>query len=79
MNNTDELSAGIYRHFKGNRYQVLGTARHSKNGETYVIYKTLYGDYSTWIRPLAMFIDTLERDGERVKRFEYIGPAGAEQ
>jgi hypothetical protein len=65
------LPVGIYRHFKGNRYQVLGTGTHSETGETMVIYKALYGDFGTWVRPLTMFTEKIERDGKRVDRFEF--------
>lgn len=69
------LENGIYKHYKGNLYEVLGVARHSETEEQHVVYKTLYGDYSMWIRPLAMFIEQVEVDGERVARFEFVEPA----
>ncbi len=69
------LENGIYKHYKGNLYEVLGVARHSETEEQHVVYKTLYGDYSMWIRPLAMFIEQIEVDGERVARFEFVEPA----
>lgn len=53
---------GVYRHFKGNHYLVEDVARHSENGEEYVIYRKLYGDGSLWIRPKAMFLEELPRD-----------------
>ena len=69
------LENGIYKHYKGNLYEVLGVARHSETEEQHVVYKTLYGDYSMWIRPLAMFIEQIEVDGQRVARFEFVEPA----
>ncbi|MBS9777258.1 MAG: DUF1653 domain-containing protein [Gammaproteobacteria bacterium] len=63
---------GTYRHYKGNLYEVLGTARHSETQEWHVIYKTCYGDFSTWIRPLSMFIETVEINGKIIPRFEHI-------
>jgi cyclomaltodextrinase / maltogenic alpha-amylase / neopullulanase len=69
-----ELKRGRYRHFKGNEYEVVGVARHSESLEEYVIYKPLYESMSEyWIRPLAMFLETVERDGTVLPRFEYIG------
>ena len=67
-----EIKAGKYRHFKGNEYQVLGTVRHSETEEELVLYRTLYGDYSLWVRPVAMFFDAKEVAGKMVPRFEFI-------
>lgn len=63
------IVAGIYRHYKGQDYQVLDIARHSENGEELVVYRCLYGDYSLWVRPLVMFKETVEVDGEDQPRF----------
>ncbi|MDQ6646587.1 MAG: DUF1653 domain-containing protein [Pseudomonadota bacterium] len=60
---------GIYRHYKGQRYRVLGTARHSETMETLVVYQPLYGDHGLWVRPSAMFNETIELDGEPIARF----------
>ena len=60
---------GTYRHYKGNDYEVIGTARHSETEEPLVVYRTLYGDFSLWVRPLAMFTETVEVGGTRVPRF----------
>ena len=49
----DELPVGRYRHYKGNFYEVIGTARHSETEEVMVVYRCLYGDGSLWVRPLA--------------------------
>ena len=70
------VTPGIYRHYKGQDYQVLDVARHSENQEYFVVYRCLYGDYSLWIRPLAMFIETIEFDGKLVPRFALVEPAG---
>ena len=70
---------GIYQHYKGNRYQVIDVARHSETVEDMVIYKMLYGDFSLWVRPLAMFLEdvTITVDGVETTqpRFAYIEQA----
>lgn len=63
------LQPGRYRHYKGNFYEVIDVARHSETEELLVVYRCLYGDYSLWVRPLAMFMETLDVDGELVARF----------
>jgi hypothetical protein len=68
-----EIKPGRYRHFKGGEYQVIGLAKHSETGEPMVVYRALYGEGGLWVRPEAMFLDTLERDGKVLKRFEFIG------
>ena len=60
---------GTYRHYKGQRYRVLGTAQHSETMEPLVVYQALYGDYGLWVRPAAMFIETIELEGEPIPRF----------
>lgn len=55
---------GIYRHYKGALYEVIGVARHSETEESLVTYRALYGDYGLWVRPLAMFIETVDIQGE---------------
>ncbi|WP_084649212.1 DUF1653 domain-containing protein [Saccharospirillum impatiens] len=65
-------TAGIYRHYKGNRYRVIGVSRHSETDEHLVVYQCLYGDHSLWVRPLAMFLETVTIDGEELPRFERI-------
>ncbi|MEK8016583.1 MAG: DUF1653 domain-containing protein [Candidatus Parabeggiatoa sp.] len=68
-----QIKVGVYRHFKGQKYEVLGTAKHSETLESLVIYKALYGDGDIWVRPIDMFDDFKEVDGVTVPRFEYIG------
>jgi hypothetical protein len=62
-------TAGIYRHYKGQRYRVLGIAHHSETLEPLVVYQALYGDFGLWVRPAAMFSETIELDGEPIARF----------
>jgi len=64
---------GVYRHYKGNRYEVVGFAKHSESLEIMVIYKALYGTKETWVRPLSMWSELVEVDGVSMKRFEYVG------
>jgi len=81
----DDIKAGIYQHFKGGRYEVLGSARHSETGEKLVVYRPLYrnrkreagsdDESGLWVRPLAMFTEEVERDGEVRPRFRYVEPA----
>ena len=63
------ITTGIYRHHKGQRYRVLGTARHSETLEELVVYQALYGEHGLWVRPAAMFAETVQRDGQTVARF----------
>lgn len=71
------VEPGIYRHFKGNRYEVIGVARHSETEEDLVVYRPLYGDGELWVRPLAMFTEEVERDGVKRQRFEWVGTSSA--
>ncbi len=66
------IPQGIYRHYKGNLYQVLHTAQHSETEEALVVYRCLYGEYNVWVRPLTMFAESVEIDGKSVARFELI-------
>ena len=68
-----DIRPGIYRHFKGNDYQVLYLARHSETREEMVVYRALYGDFGLWVRPARMWNETVERDGKTFRRFTYIG------
>lgn len=67
--------AGLYRHYKGNDYRVVGLARHSETLEPLVVYEALYGERGLWVRPAAMFVGHVEHDGRRVPRFRRIEPA----
>ncbi len=69
------IKLGKYRHYKSKEknYQVLGLARHSETGESFVVYKKLYDDYSMFVRPFDIFMEEVELNGKKVPRFEYLG------
>ncbi|MCF2949047.1 DUF1653 domain-containing protein [Paraglaciecola aquimarina] len=67
------LQLGKYRHYKGNKYEVIGVARHSEDESQLVVYRPLYGDKGLWVRPLEMFVEQVEVEGENKPRFEYLG------
>jgi len=71
------VQPGTYEHFKGKRYEVLGVARHSETLEQLVVYRALYdseefGKKALWVRPLTMFVESVEHEGKRVPRFTLI-------
>ena len=75
MTNDIGLKLGIYRHHKGMKYRVLGVAKHSETLEDLVVYEALYDNKVSkiWVRPLEMFLDKIEKDGELINRFEFVG------
>ena len=68
-----EIKPGKYRHFKGNYYEVIGIAHHSETMEELVVYRALYGEQGLWVRPAAMWTETVDRDGYHGPRFQYVG------
>jgi len=68
-----KIVPGRYRHFKGGEYEVLYVATHSETLEPYVVYRALYGERGVWVRPAAMWNETVVRDGKAFCRFTYIG------
>lgn len=70
------VELGYYKHFKGNIYQVIAVGKHSETAEDLVVYKGLYdgphGYGAVWIRPVPMFLETIERDDKIVRRFAPI-------
>lgn len=72
MNNN--LLLGKYRHYKGKDYEVIAVATHSETQEQLVVYRLLYGDFSYWVRPLAMFTEQVVLDGVSQPRFQFISP-----
>lgn len=67
-----KLPLGIYEHYKGNRYEVLGVGRHSETHEEMVVYRALYGSHDIWIRPLSLFVDTVSWEGRTRPRFKMV-------
>jgi cyclomaltodextrinase / maltogenic alpha-amylase / neopullulanase len=64
---------GKYRHYKGNDYEVMGLVHHSETLEVLVLYRALYGEGGLWVRPLQMFLETVDVGGKRVRRFAPLG------
>jgi hypothetical protein len=68
------LNPGIYKHYKGKLYEVIGVAQHSETLEKLVVYKALYqpeGE-NLWVRPLSMFTEAIEVNGVSMQRFKYV-------
>lgn len=68
----ETIEKGIYRHYKGNEYEVIGVANHSETLELMVVYRALYGKGELWVRPASMWNEVVTVDGKSVKRFEKI-------
>jgi len=68
----NKLKPGIYEHYKGNRYEMIGIAKHSETLEEMVVYRALYGERQVWVRPLIMFIEEVEVNGEKIPRFKPV-------
>jgi cupin 2 domain-containing protein len=75
MNDKTSIKPGRYRHYKGNEYTVVGTARHSESLEEMVVYRQEYGAHGLWVRPKSMFSETVMADGRDVPRFLPSGPS----
>jgi hypothetical protein len=73
MKPSAEPQPGLYRHYKGKDYRVIGRARHTETEEDVVVYQALYGECGLWVRPAAMFLETVEVGGQRVPRFARVG------
>lgn len=70
-----DLKSGIYKHYKGNEYEVIGVSRHSETEELLVVYRTCYGARDLWVRPYEMFVGQVEIAGELMDRFAYQRPS----
>jgi len=66
------IPLGLYQHYKGHYYQVLGLARHSETLEELVVYQALYGDYGLWVRPIGLFTEVISYDAKQVPRFQFV-------
>ena len=76
-NKTNEIKLGLYKHYKGELYEVVGVARHSESLEELVIYKGLYdseefGKNPLWVRPKSMFLEEVIVDNKKILRFEFV-------
>lgn len=74
MNDDVKVKNGIYQHYKGNKYEVIGIAKHSETLEDLVVYRALYDNKVSqlWVRPLKMFTEMIEINGTEIERFKYI-------
>ena len=71
--NEKSIQLGRYRHYKGNEYTVVGTARHSETLEELIVYRQEYGEHGLWVRPKEMFSQMMKVDGQEVPRFQPLG------
>ena len=69
------ITPGRYRHYKGKDYQVLGCARHTETEEEFVVYRAVYGEGGLWVRPKAMFLESVVTGDATTPRFVFIEPA----
>jgi len=67
-----KVQKGIYRHFKGHTYKVIGLAKHSETLEELIVYINVEDENDIWLRPEKMFLETVTRDGKTFPRFEFI-------
>ena len=74
----DRPEPGIYLHYKGREYQMYEVATHSETGDQVVVYRPLYGERALWVRPLAMWSESVNIAGDTVPRFRYLRPADTE-
>jgi hypothetical protein len=70
---SEPIPLGLYRHYKGKDYSVVGFAKDSESRHLMVLYVPLYGDGGYWVRPLSMFTEQVEVDGKIMPRFKFIG------
>jgi len=68
------IRAGLYQHYRGNLYKVIGIAHHSETKELMVVYRAQGDDHDLWVRPFEMFKEHVEVEGKEVPRFKYLHP-----
>ena len=68
-----DIQPGLWKHFKGNLYRVMGIALHSETGEEMVVYQALYGQRGMWVRPAGMWLEQVEREDYSGPRFVWVG------
>lgn len=68
------IEPGLYRHYRGLHYDVIGVVRHSETREPMVLYRPLYGEGAMWVRPFEMFLERVEHEGQSVPRFSRFQP-----
>ena len=66
------IQPGLYQHYKGQFYQVIGLSRHSETMEELVVYQSLHGDFGLRVRPLALFTGNVEIDSQQIQRFKFV-------
>lgn len=72
FDNQDTIKPGLYRHFKGNNYEVIAEVTHSETEERLVLYRALYGEKGLWVRPKALFCETVIVNGKETPRFSFV-------
>jgi hypothetical protein len=75
------MKIGLYKHYKGKYYQVIGVCKHSETQEDLVLYEALYENEISklWVRPIGMFLESVVIDGKKVSRFQYVGDKKSNQ
>jgi hypothetical protein len=68
----EPIRPGLYRHFKGNNYEVIGEVTHSETEEQLVLYRALYGERGLWVRPKTLFCETVIVNGQQTPRFAFV-------
>lgn len=66
------MKLGLYQHYSGKHYDVIGISRHSETLEEMVVYRQLYGDYGLWVRPRAMFEEVIIHEDQEKPRFQFL-------